>query len=100
VRSMISCRMFAGSGLLATKWSIMALTSRGASRLRLRGCTCGRPIQPASNSGRKVTISNTLNLRIRSTARPNSSRLVGSDQCASSKTISTGQGEGLHLRDE
>ncbi len=60
VRSMISCRMFAGSGLLPTTWSIMASTSRCASRLRVRAVTCARPIQGGSNSGRKVTISNTL----------------------------------------
>ena len=56
----------------------------------MRHVTCGRPIQGGSNSGRKVTISSTRWLAIRSTARPNASKLVGSDQCTSSKIISTG----------
>ena len=90
VRSMMSCRMFAGSELVAATRSIMASTSRRVSRLIVRAVTCGCPIQGDSNSGRKVMISSTGRFAIRFTVRPNSSRLVGSVQCASSKTISTG----------
>src|SRR5262249_55932880 len=43
-----------------------------------------------TNSGRNVTINSTGRVAIRSTARPNASRLVGSVQCASSKIIRTG----------
>ena len=67
MRSMMSCRMFAGSGLLPTTPSIMASMSRSASRLMVRAVTCGRPIQGGSNSGRNVTISSTRRLRTRST---------------------------------
>ena len=59
VRSMMSCRMFAGSSLLPTTRSIMASMSRCASRLMVRAVTYGRPIQGGSNSGRNVTISST-----------------------------------------
>ena len=90
VRSTMSCRTFAGSSLLPATRSIMASISRCASRLRVRAVTCGRPIQGGSNSGRNVTISSARRPAIRSTVRPNASRLVGSVQCASSKIISTG----------
>ena len=52
--------------------------------------TCGWPVQGGWNSGRKVTISSTGRLRTRSTARSSSSSEVGSIQCTSSNTISTG----------
>jgi hypothetical protein len=44
----------------------------------------------ALNSGRKVRISTAGRVLIRSTSRPNASRLLGSIQCASSKIIRTG----------
>ena len=65
VRSMISSRTLSASDLLPTTPSIMALTSRCPSRLIVRGVTCGRPIQGALNSGRKVTISSTRRVAIR-----------------------------------
>ena len=61
-----------------------------ASRLIVSAVTCGCPTQGGSNSGRNVTINSTRRVAIRSTVRPNASRLVGSPQCASSKIISTG----------
>ena len=64
--------------------------SRSPSRLMVRNVTYGRPTQGGSKSGLNVTISSTRRLRTRSTTRPNTSRLVGSVQCASSKIISTG----------
>jgi hypothetical protein len=39
VRSMMSCRVFAGSNLLPITPSIIAATSRSASRLMVRGVT-------------------------------------------------------------
>ena len=39
VRSMMSCRMFAGSSLFPTTRSIIALMSRSASRLMVRAVT-------------------------------------------------------------
>ena len=80
----------AGRNLLPTRRSIIAPMSRSPSRLIVRAITCGRPIQGGSNSGRNITTSSTRKVRIRSTTRPNTSKLVGSVQCASSKTISTG----------
>src|SRR5438105_15855608 len=56
---------------------------RHYSDLRLAG-------QGGRNSGRNVTISSTGRLQTRSTVRSNSSREVGSIQCASSKTMTTG----------
>ena len=90
VRSMMSCLTSAGSSLLPATRSIMVSMSRCPSRLMVRAVTCGRPTQGASNSGRNVTINSTGRFAIRSTVRPNASRLVGSIQCASSKIISTG----------
>ena len=87
VRSMISCRRAAGSNLLPTMRSINAPTWRSVSRLMVRAVTYGRPIQGGSNSGLNVTISNTWRFDTLSTIRPNSSRLVGSIHCASSKII-------------
>ena len=87
---MMSCRILAGRCLLPTTPSIIASMSRSAHRLMVSAVTCGRPIQGGSNSGRYVTINNTRRVRIRSTARPNASKLVGSVQCASSKIMSTG----------
>ncbi len=62
----------------------------GPRRLSASIVTCGWPVQGGWNSGRNVTISNTGRLRTRSTVRSSSSREVGSIQCASSKTITTG----------
>ena len=90
VRSIMSCRMSAGRSLLPTTRSIIALMSRSASRLMPRNVTYARPTQGDSKSGLNVTISSTRTLRTRSTTRPNTSKLVGSVQCASSKIISTG----------
>ena len=90
VRSIMSFLMSAGSSLLPTTRSIRVPTSRCPSRLRARAVTCGYPTQSASNSGRNVTIMRTGSGAIRSTVRPNASRLVGSPQCASSTIVSTG----------
>jgi len=90
VRSIMSCRMLAGMSLLPTTWSIIASMSRCVSRLMVSAVTYDRPTQGASKSGRNVTISSTRSVSILSTMRPNTSRLVGSLQCASSKIISTG----------
>ena len=79
VRSMISCRRVAGSNLLPTTRSIMALISRSVSRLMVRAVTHGRPIQGGSNSGLNVTgSSSTRRVGTLSTIRSNNSRLVGS----------------------
>ena len=94
---------FAGSCLFPTRRSMMASMSRSPSRLRV--------------SARHMRLSNPRRLEfrperhdqqhaeefvIRSTVRPNSSRLVGSVQCASSKIISTGllPGQRFQLRAE
>ena len=90
VRSMMSCRIFAGSPLLPATRSMMMAMSRSASLFIVSAVTYGRPIHGDSNSGRYVTIRRTRKLLMRSTVRPNASRLVGSVQCASSKIISTG----------
>ena len=90
VRSTISAITSAGSSLLPTRRSMMVAASRSPSRLSVRLVTCGWPTHGALNSGRKVTMSSAGRVLIRSTARPNASKLVGSVQCASSKIISTG----------
>ena len=73
--------------------------SRGRSPLRAAGggrrlsvsiVTCGRPSQGGANSGRKVMIGKTRSPSTRSTSRSSNSRVVGSLQCTSSHTISTG----------
>ena len=46
---------------------MMAAASRSPSRLSVRLVTCDRPTHGASNSGRKVTISSTGRVLIRST---------------------------------
>ena len=79
-----------GQRPIAGDLSIKAVTSRGASRLIVSAVTCGRPIQGAANSGRKVTNSRTRKSSILSTSRPSTSRLDGSAQWASSKIIRTG----------
>jgi hypothetical protein len=70
--------------------SIIAPMSRSPSRLMARNVTEGRPTQAGSKSGLHVTISSTRRLRTRSIIRPNTSKLVGSAQWASSKITSTG----------
>ena len=90
VRSMMSFRMLAGNDLLPVTPSIMAAMSRSPRRLMATNVTYGRPIQGGSNSGRNVTSRSTRWLATRSTARPNDSKLVGSDQWTSSTIISTG----------
>ena len=90
VRSKISAITSAGSSLLPTRRATMAAASRSPSRLSARLVTCDRPAHGALNSGRKVTMSSAGRVLIWSTALPKASRLVGSDQCASSKIISTG----------
>ena len=90
VRSMISAITSAGSSLFPTRHAMMAAVSRSPSRFSARLVTCDRPAHGASNSGRKVTISSAERVLTRSTVRPNTSRLVGSIQCASSTIISTG----------
>ena len=92
VRSTISAITSAGSALFPARRAMMAAASRSPSRLSVRLVTCDCPTHGALNSGRKVTISSTGRVLIRSTIRPNASRLVGSVQCASSKIISTGCG--------
>jgi hypothetical protein len=90
VRSTISAITSAGSSLFPTRCAMMAAVSRSPSRLSAKLVTCDRPAHGALNSGRKVTTSSTGRVLIRSTIRPNTSRLVGSAQWASSKIISTG----------
>ena len=90
VRSTISAITSAGSLLLPTRLAMMVAASRSPSRLSTKVVTCDRPAHGALNSGRKVTMSSAGRVLIRSTALPKASRLVGSDQCASSKIISTG----------
>jgi class 3 adenylate cyclase len=63
---------------------------RCGRRLRVSIVTCGRPIQGGVNSGRKVRIISTRSVGTRSTRRSRDSRVVGSLQCTSSHTISTG----------
>src|SRR5258705_10500775 len=90
VRSTISAITSAGSTLFSTSRAMIAAVSRSPSRFSVRLVTYDRPTQGALNLGRKVTMSSTGRVAIRSTARPRTSRLVGSIQCASSKIISTG----------
>ena len=90
VRSTISAITSAGSSLFPTRRSMMLAASRSPSRLSVRVVTCGWPTHGALNSGRNVTMSSAGRVLIRSNARPNASKLVGSVQCASSKIISTG----------
>ena len=77
VRSMMSCRMFAGRSLLPATRSIMAAISRSPSRLIVSAVTYGRPIHGGSNSGRNVMTSSTRRVLIRSTIRPNSFQARG-----------------------
>ena len=89
VRSTIWSTTSPGSALseiCATKM----VRSRRSKRLSVSIVTCGRPVQGGWNSGRKVTSSRTGRVRRCSTVRSSSSREVGSIQCASSKTITTG----------
>jgi len=90
VRSTIPAITSAGSPWFPTRRAMMAVASRSPSRLSVRLVTCDCPTHGALNSGRKVTMSSTRRVLMRSTVRPNASRLVGSVQCASSKIISTG----------
>ena len=71
--------------------STSAAPSRSPSRFSANIVTCGWPLQACWNSGRKVTTSSTGSRRTRSTVRSSNSREVGSIQCASSNTISTGR---------
>ena len=89
-RSTMSWRMLAGSGLPPAIWSTIASNFARASRSRATAVTCGCPLQGGSNSGRNVTIRSARSAATRLTARPSTSRLVGSPQCTSSKIISTG----------
>ena len=91
VRSTISAVTSAGRSLFPTMRAMMAAASRSPSRLSAKLVTCDRPAQGALNSGRKVTMSSTGRVLIWSTVRPNTSRLVGSTQCASSTIISAGR---------
>jgi hypothetical protein len=91
VRSTISAVTSAGKSLFPTMRAMMAAASRSPSRLSAKLVTCDRPAQGALNSERKVTMSSTGRVLIWSTVRPNTSRLVGSIQCASSTIISTGR---------
>ena len=91
VRLMMSCRMLCGIGCSLDKLSIMASTSRRVSRLIVRAVTWDCPIQGGSNSGRKVTTSSMRRLSMRFTVRLVNSRVLGSLQWASSRTISTGR---------
>jgi hypothetical protein len=90
VRSKISAITSADSLLLPTRLATMVAASRSPSRLSTKVVTCERPAHGALNSGRKVTMSSAGRVLIRCTALPKASRLVGSDQCASSKIVSTG----------
>ena len=90
VRSVIWSITSAGSALPPAICPTSAVRSCRSRRLSAIMLTCGWPIQGGWNSGRNVTISSTGKLRTRSTVRSSSSREVGSIQCASSKTISTG----------
>ena len=80
----------AGNALFSARRAMIAATSLSPSRASVRLVTRDFPIHGALNSGRKVTISSTGRVLIRSTVRPIASRLVGSIQCTSSKIISTG----------
>src|SRR5438876_592544 len=90
VRSRISAITSAGSSLFPTRRAMRAATSPFPSRLSVTLVTCEFSAHGALNSGRKVTMSSAGTVFIRSTVRFNNSRLVGSAQCTSSKTIRTG----------
>ena len=90
VRSTICSAISLGSALPPPTWVIISARCRFDRRLRLRIVTCERPIQGGVNSGRKVMISKTRRVGIRSISRSSDSRVVGSLQWTSSNTISTG----------
>ncbi len=90
VRSTIWATTSSGNALPPAICSTRAVRSRRSRRLSASIVTCGWPVQGGWNSGRNVTISSTGRLRTRSTVRSSSSREVGSIQCASSKTMTTG----------
>ena len=89
-RSTIWATTSSGNALPPAICSTKAVRSRRSRRLSASMVTCGWPVQGGWNSGRNVTISSTGRLRTRSTVRSSSSREVGSIQCASSKTMTTG----------
>jgi hypothetical protein len=90
VRSTIWFEISFGSALPPVRWEIISARCRGGRRLSVSIVTCGRPTQGGENSGRKVMITSTRRLCTRSTNRSSDSRVVGSLQCTSSYTISTG----------
>ena len=59
VRSMMSCRMLAGSSLLPTTRVDHGADFALRQPIEVSAVTCGRPIHGGSNSGRNVTISST-----------------------------------------
>ena len=90
VRSTISSITSGGSVFSPTRRSMIAVMSCFPSRLSVTLVTLAWPTHGGSNSGRNVTISKAGRPETRSTVRLSSSRLVGSIQCTSSNTISTG----------
>lgn len=91
VRAMICSRTASGSVRPPVRSSISAIDWARDSRPSASMLACPMPTQPGSYSGRAVTTASTRRSCSRSTMRSSSSRVVGSAQCASSNTHSTGR---------
>ena len=86
----ICCRTASGSARPPATASARAALCRRGRRFSEISVACGRPFQGGGNSGRKVSSSSTRSPAIRPTSRSSSSSVVGSAQCRSSNTHSTG----------
>ncbi len=90
VRARICSRISAGSALPPADRSTRVMPSRRPRRASGSVVTWASAGQGGVNSGRAVTRSSNGSVDARATVRVNSSSEVGSIQCASSNSISTG----------
>ncbi len=90
VRARICSRISAGNALPPADRSTRVMPSRRPRRASASVVTCASAGQGGVNSGRAVTRSSNGSVGARATVRVNSSSEVGSIQCASSNSISTG----------
>ena len=91
VRAAISPSTAGGRSLPLARRATIASVGPRPRRLSVSRVTCGCPPSAGWSSGRLVSSISTRAPAIRSSVRPTSSRVVGSAQCASSSTISTGR---------
>ena len=94
VRAAISPSTSGGRPRSPARRATIASVGPRPRRLSVSRVTCGCPPRAGWSSGRLVSSISTRAPAIRSRASPTSSSVVGSIQCASSSTISTGRRRG------